>query len=61
MRYFVISAANFIISTLVLQKQQSFKHKIRFSQVHEHKNQIKTILRTILSYDTFEMQKKRQS
>jgi len=33
-------------STLVLQKQHSFKHKRRFSQVHKHKNQIKTVLHT---------------
>jgi len=37
MRYFAISAANFTISTLVLQKQNSFKHKRRFSQVIKHK------------------------
>jgi len=42
MRHFA-NAANFCISTLVLQKQHSFKHKRRFSQVHKHKNQIKTI------------------
>ena len=58
MRHFAISAANFSISILVLQKQHSFKHKIWFSQVHEHKNQIKTILHTNFSYNTFEMQKK---
>jgi len=46
MRHFAISAANFSISTYVLQKQHSFKHKRRFSQVHKHKNQIKTILHT---------------
>jgi len=43
-RHFAISAENFSISTLVLQKQHSFKHKRRFSQVHKHKNQIKTNL-----------------
>jgi len=48
MRHFAISAANFSISTLVLQKQHSFKHKRRFSQVHKHKNQIKPILHTNL-------------
>jgi len=32
MRHFAISAANFSIS-LVLQKQQSFKHKRRFFKV----------------------------
>jgi len=40
-RYFAINAANFSISTLVLQKQHSFKHKRRFSQVHKHKNRSK--------------------
>jgi len=49
MRHFAISAANFSISTLVLQTQNSFKHKRRFSQVHKHKNQIKAILQTVLS------------
>jgi len=43
-RHFAINAAHFSISTIVLQKQHSFKHKRRFSQVHEHKNQVKTIL-----------------
>jgi len=37
MRHFAISAANFSISTLVLQKQHRFKHKRRFSQVNKHK------------------------
>jgi len=60
-RHFAISAANFSISTLVLQKQHRFKHKRWFSQVHKHKNQIKTIYTPILSYDAFEMQKKSQS
>jgi len=46
MRYFAINAANFSISTLVLQKQHSFKHKRRSSQVHKRKNQIKTVLHT---------------
>jgi len=32
---FFINAANFSISTLVLQKKHSFKHKRRFSQVHK--------------------------
>jgi len=45
-RHFAISAANFSFSTLVLQKQHSFKHKRRFSQVHKHKYKIKTILYT---------------
>jgi len=57
-RHLAISAANFSISTLVLPKQQRFKHKRRFSQVHQQKNQIKTIYTQILSYDTFEIQKK---
>jgi len=57
-RHLDISAANFSVSTLVLPKQQRLKHKRRFSQVHKHKNQIKTIYTQILSYDTFEMQKK---
>ena len=48
MRHFAISAANFSISTLFLQKQHRFKHKRQFSQVHKHKNQIKTILHTNL-------------
>ena len=63
MSHFAISAANFSISTLALQKQHSFKHKSRFYQVHEHKSQIKTILHftQILRCDTREMQKKRQS
>jgi len=43
----MISAVNFIISTLVLQKWHSFKHKRRFSQVNMHRNnEIKTILHT---------------
>jgi len=46
MRHFVICAANFSVSTLVLQKQHRFKHKRRFSEVDRHKNQIKTILHT---------------
>jgi len=46
MRHFAINAANFSISTLVLQKQHSFKHKRQFSQVNKSKNQIKTILHT---------------
>ena len=33
MRHFATSATNFSISTLVLQKQNRFKHKRRFSQV----------------------------
>ena len=36
----------------------AFEHKRRFSQVHKHKNQIKTVLHTNFKYDTFEMQKK---
>ena len=58
MRHLAISAANFSISTIVLPKQHRFKHKRRFSQVYKHRNQIKTIYTQILSYDTFEMQKK---
>ena len=46
MRHFAISAANFSISTLVLQKQHRFKHKRQLSQVHKHKNQIETIFHT---------------
>ena len=58
MRHLAISAANFSTATLVLPKQHRFKHKGRFSQVYKHKNQIKTIYTQILSYDTFEIQKK---
>jgi len=36
-RKFAISAANFSTSTLVLQKQHSFEHWRRFSQVHKQK------------------------
>jgi len=39
MRHFAISAENFSICTLVLQKQHSFKRK-------RHKNEIRTILHT---------------
>jgi len=46
MRHFAINNANFSISTLVLQKQHSFKHKRRFSQVHKHKNQSKPFVHT---------------
>jgi len=53
-RHFAISAANFSISTLVLQKR-------RFSQVNKHKIRSKPFYTEILSYNTFEMQKKRQS
>jgi len=45
------SAADFSISTIVLPKQYRFKHKRRFSQVHKHKNRIKTT--QILSYGTY--------
>jgi len=45
-KHFAINATNFSLSTLVLQKQHSFKHRRRFSQVHKHTNQIKTILDT---------------
>jgi len=45
-RHVAISAANFSISNLVLQKQHSSKHKRQFSQKTKHKNQIKTILHT---------------
>jgi len=61
MRHFAISAANFSISTLVLQKWHMFKHKRRFSQVNKHKIRSKSFYTQILSYDTSEMQKKRQS
>jgi len=37
MRHFAIGAANFSISTLVLQKQHRFKHKRQFSHVNKHK------------------------
>jgi len=37
-RHFATNATNFSISTLVLQKQHSFKHKRRFSQVHKQQN-----------------------
>jgi len=50
-RHFAISAATFSISALVLQKQHSFKHKRRFSQVHKRKNRIK--IAQILSYGTY--------
>jgi len=54
MRHFAINAANFRNSTLVLQKQQSFKHKRRFSQVHKHKEIIsKPFYIQILSCDTY--------
>ena len=39
--HFATNTANFSISTLVLQKQHSFKHKRQFSQVHKHKNKLK--------------------
>ena len=58
MRHFAISAANFSISTLVLQKQHRFKHKRRFSQVNKHKIRSKSFYTQILSYSMFEMQKK---
>jgi len=51
-RHFAISAAYFSISTLVLQKQQMFKHKRRFSQVNKHRNEIKNIYIQILRYNT---------
>jgi len=50
---FANSAAIFSTSSLVLQKQHSFKHKRRFSQVYKHQNQIKTIYMQILHYDTY--------
>jgi len=50
-RHLDISAANFSISTLVLAKQQRFKHKRRYSQVHKHKNWI--MITQILSYGTY--------
>ena len=37
LRHLAISAANFSISTLVLPKQQRFKHKRRFSQASTRK------------------------
>jgi len=52
-RHFAINAANFSTFALVLQKQHSFKHKRRFSHVHKHKNQMKTVYTQILSYDTY--------
>jgi len=59
-RHLDISAANFSISTLVLPKQQRFKHKRRFSQVNKHKIRSEPFYTQILSYDKFEMQKNRQ-
>jgi len=44
-RHFAISAANFSISTLVLQKQHSFKHKTIFSSARTQKSD-QTILHT---------------
>ena len=61
MRHFAISAANFSISTLVLQKQHRLKHKRQFSQLNKHKIRSKSFYTQILCYDMFEMQKKRQS
>jgi len=58
MRHFGISAANFSISTLVLQKQHRLKHKRPFSQVNKQKIRSKSFYTKILSYDMFEMQKK---
>jgi len=37
MRHFAISAPNFSISTLVLQKWNRFRHKRQFYQVNKHK------------------------
>ena len=50
--HFATNAADFSISTLVLQKQHSFKHKRRFSQVDKHKIRSKPFYTQILSYDT---------
>jgi len=63
MRHFAIGAANFSISTLVLQKQHRFKHKRRSSQANKHKHKIrsKSFYTQILSFNMFEMQKKMQA
>jgi len=37
-RHFAINAANFSVSALVLQKQHSFEHERRFSQVYKQKS-----------------------
>jgi len=52
MRHFAISAANFSISTLILQKQHRFKHEKTIFSSAQTQNQIITI------FHTFEMQKK---
>jgi len=57
-RHFAASAANYSISTLVLQKQHSFKRKRRFSQVHKQKIKSKQTYMQILSLNTYEMQRK---
>jgi len=61
MRHFAISAADFRISTLVLQKQHSFKHKRRFSQVYKQINHIKTSLHPNFKLWHVWTAKKRQS
>jgi len=50
-RHFAYSASNCSISTLVLQKQHSFKHKRQFSQVHKQKITSKPTYTQILSYN----------
>ena len=47
MRHFATSAANLSASTLVLQKQHSFKHKRRFSQVHKQKSHQNQFMRKL--------------
>jgi len=51
MRHFAISAANFSISTLVLQKQHSSKHS-DFLKCTNQKIRSKPFYRQILSYNT---------
>jgi len=54
-RYFAISAANFSISTLVSQKQHSFKLNIKdnFLKCTNTKIRSKPNYTQILSYDTY--------
>ena len=52
-RYFAITAANFSISTLVLQKQHSFKHKRHFLKCTNTKIRSKPFYTQILCYDTY--------
>ena len=59
MRHFAISAANFSISTFVLQKQHSFINiKDDFLKSTNTKIRSKPIYTQILSLDTYEMPKR---